>query len=55
MRIYEVVELHTDRYQEREIESWEPRPEWSYPDGMHHVCRLGEWIVWDAKRFVAKL
>lgn len=53
--VYAVEVLSHDTYCESEQRRWDPLPHWPYPDGLHHVCRLGEWTCWDAKRFVEEL
>lgn len=53
MVIYRVDRLNPYEYEESEVMIWRPRPSWlAYQDGLHHVCHLGAWTVWDAKRFV---
>lgn len=55
MVVYEVERLTPDHYEEREIALWQPSPDWGYHDGLHHICHLGELMVWDAKRFVKEI
>lgn len=50
MALFQVKTLNPEDYVESEIERWEPNPAWPFPDGLHHVCHLGETTVWDAKR-----
>lgn len=53
--IYAVDPWDQQRYQESEWIRWDPDPAWPYPDGLHHLCSLDGWTVWDAKRFVEEL
>mgnify|MGYP000901997862 CR=1 FL=1 len=53
--IYRVEQIDHQDYQETEWARWKPHPTWPYPHGLHHVCRLGEWTIWDAKRYVEEL
>lgn len=53
--IYCVERLDCQDYQETEWARWEAHPDWTYSQGLHHVCSLGDWTVWDAKRYVKEL
>jgi hypothetical protein len=52
MVIYEVQQLSLQGYRERQVALWQPHAQWPYPDGLHHVCQLDAWTVWDAKRIL---
>lgn len=48
--LFQVEVLNSAEYLEVEKARWNPRPDWPFPDGLHHICRHGGITIWDAKR-----
>ena len=52
--LFEIEQLSSNDYHERELLRWDPRPDWPFSQGLHHVCHLQTVhktvTIWDAKR-----
>ncbi len=54
MALFETDLSSQDLYRETELTRWEPRADWPFPDGLHHLCRLGDITIWDAKKVLTE-
>lgn len=50
LAFFEICILSQESYLEKEIQRLEPEALWPFADGLHHLSRLGDITIWDAKR-----